>query len=330
MIIVPNLNLITQFKSDMIEYGFDTDMLGEVWSNQKEWDKKVVISTWQSLAKVDEQLSYFDGFIVDEVHSAAALVLRDTIAKMTNAQYRFGCTGTLSDDDLDDFNVRSYLGPVFKQYSAKYLKEHGYLVDCQINQILLHYNSKFKGDFHKVKDEIFKNEFRMSLIKDKLSSVKSNLILMLVNKVEDEGQYFLDYLRSFDEFKDYEIQFISGKTKKDEREYWRQEAIKNDRKIILIATYPVFQAGINIPGLDTVFFLSPTKSKIRLLQSIGRSLRLYNKNDFTKEKAYIYDFVDDQNKWFEKHSEIRERHYDNNDFNIYTEEFWEKSYKSII
>lgn len=209
LIIVPNLNLITQFKNDMIDYGFDADRIGEVWAGTKEWDKEIVISTWQSLNKYEDKLLLFDSFICDECHSVAGTVLRDMLSKMKNAVYRFGCTGTLSDDDLDDFNCRSYLGPVFKSYSAKYLKEQGYLADCQINQILLHYKKKFKGDYHEVKDEIFRNTFRLDIIRNKLLDVKSNLVLMLVNKVEDEGEFFLNYLKSFKEFDDYEIQFIS-------------------------------------------------------------------------------------------------------------------------
>jgi superfamily II DNA or RNA helicase len=138
---------------------------------------------------------------------------------MKNADFRYGCTGTLSDDEIDVMNVRSYIGPVFKEYSTKYLKERGYLVECQINQISLHYEKKFKGDFFEVKDKIFKNEFRMDVIKNCLTRINDNLALMLVNKVEDEGQYFLDYLRKFKEFDDIEIIFLSGRTKKDDREF---------------------------------------------------------------------------------------------------------------
>ena len=153
---------------------------------------------------------------------------------------------------------------------------------------------------------------------------------MLVNKVEDEGQFLLDYLNQFNDFKNCDIQFLSGKTKKDEREYWRQEAIKNNRKIRIISTYPIFQAGINIPGLSYVFFVSPAKSKIRVLQSIGRSLRLFNTDELTKKYAYIYDFIDGNNKWFGTHAEIRERHYYNEDFNISSEQIFEKDFNNIL
>lgn len=324
LIIVPNLNLITQFKDDMIDYGIDSDFIGEVWSGVKEWDKPIVISTWQSLSNYRDKLQEFDAFMVDECHGIKAAVLLDILKETSNATYRFGCTGTMPNDPLEDLNVRSYLGPIFNEYPAKYLKEQGYLAPCQINQIFLHYKKKFKGDFFEVKDLIFKNQFRMIIIKNLILSVDSNIILLLVNKVEDEGQMFLDYLKSFPEFNDREIIFLSGKTKKDEREHWRQEAIKNDRKIIIISTYPIFQAGVNIPALDNIFFLSPVKSKIRLLQSIGRALRLHDR----KEKAIIWDLIDDQNKWFEEHSIIRERYYSIEAFDITTQDFYEKDYEN--
>lgn len=330
LIMVPNLNLITQFKSDMIEYGIDENRIGEVWAKTKEWDKEIVISTWQSLSNNDDKLETFDACIVDECHGASAMVVRDLLSKLKNAEYRWACTGTLSDEEIDTLNVRSYLGPVFKEYSTKFLTDSGYLVECQVNQIILHYKNKFKGDFFKVKDEIFKNEFRMHRIKECLKSVDDNLILMLVNKVEDEGQMFLEYLRQDKDLDDVEIVFLSGKIKKDEREYWRKQAILNNKRLWIISTYPIFQAGVNIPGLSNVFFLSPTKSKIRLLQSVGRALRLYMKDDFTKEKAYIWDFIDDQNKWFEKHSEIRERHYYREGFTINSSEFNEKDFDSFF
>ena len=47
--------------------------------------------------------------------------------------------------------------------------------------------------------------------------------------------------------------------------------------------------GINIKNLHNVIFASPSKSRIRNLQSIGRVLRKGN----NKTKAVLYDIADD-------------------------------------
>lgn len=324
IVVVPNLNLITQFKNDWIDYGIPKEKLGEVWANSKEWDKDVVISTWQSLSKASEKyLNMFDSVFLDECHTSRSTVVKETLSKMENAEWRIGCTGTLPDSEIDDLNIRSYLGPVIIDYSTKKLKKAGYLAPCEIHQINLHYNKEYKGQFNDVKDEIFKNDFRLNVIKNELSKLNDWNVLLLVNKVEDEGQFLLDYLLLFDKFKDCEFVFLSGKNKKDEREYWRQECNKNERKIRLISTYPILQAGTNIPSLSKVFFVSPSKSKIRVLQSIGRTLRLFER----KDKAEIYDFIDHNNKWFVDHSEVRELNYLREDFEINSIDYYEKDHQ---
>ena len=320
IIIVPNLNLITQFKEDWIDYGIDPEYIGEVWADVKEWDKKVVVSTWQSLDNHHDKLDMFDSVFVDEVHMAKAQTINNLLSKMSNAKYRVGCTGTLPDDTLDDLNIRSYLGPVVKEYDTKFLRDNKFVAPCTINKMYINYLKKYTGDFHKAKLEIFQNPFRMNLIKDILLSIKENVSLVLVGKVEDEGKYLESYLHEFLEFENHEIVFLSGKTKKNDREKWRQKAIKNDSKLILISTYPILQAGVNIPCLSHVIFAAPYKSKIRILQSIGRTLRLHE----TKERAYIYDLIDLNNKWFSKHADVRDIHYERESFDVVEYEFYEK------
>lgn len=312
IIIVPNLNLITQFKEDWIDYGINLDFIGEVWSGTKEWNKKIVISTWQSLDNYHEKLELFDSVFVDECHMSKAQVIGELLSKMPNAQYRIGCTGTLPDEMLDELNIRSYLGPIIKEYDTKFLRENGFVAPCTIKKININYLKTYKKDFHASKLEIFQNLFRMNIIKNILISIKENVSLVLVGKVEDEGKFLESYLKKYSEFDDYEIVFLNGKISKANREKWRQKAIKNDSKLILISTYPILQAGVNIPCLTHVIFAAPYKSKIRILQSIGRTLRLHE----AKERAYIYDIVDMNNKWFTKHSEIRDLHYDRENFDI--------------
>lgn len=331
LLIVPNLNLITQFHSDLLEYGVDPDLIGEVWAKEKQWDKKLVISTWQSLQNFPTQCIKFNSVFVDEVHGFKSINAKDMLQKLSNARWRFGFTGTLPETRLDNLNVMAYLGPVFKEVSTQFLIDNGYLTPVTIKQIELNYKKawdpvipgKPRASFQDVKDAIFHNSFRLSVIKDYLTEIKDNVKILLVTKVEDEGEFLKDYLLGIEELSQQEIIFMSGKTKKEEREEIRQKAIANDHPLIIISTYPILQAGVNIPALAHVFFASPSKSKIRLLQSIGRALRL-SKN---KETAYIYDFIDMNNRFFDRQAMVREKYYDLDGFNREQYSHYEKDYK---
>jgi superfamily II DNA or RNA helicase len=56
---------------------------------------------------------------------------------------------------------------------------------------------------------------------------------------------------------------------------------------IIVASLGTFSTGINIRNLHNIIFASPSKSQIRVLQSIGRGLRKSTRN--TK----VYDIADD-------------------------------------
>jgi superfamily II DNA or RNA helicase len=357
LLIVPNKNLIVQFREDMLSYGIDPSLVGVVFSEEdKQWDRAVTISTWQSLsysnegnikgrmlrhtkeakklakkgkmaeagelkekvmalkdglfearrldAEKAERLKTYDAVAVDEVHSCDALVLSNLLKEITNAKFRIGCTGTMPDEDLSDFNVRSYIGPVLEEYSAAYLREKGYIAECRIEVINLHYKDSFKGEYNEVKDAIFRRPFRLAQIARMVEEVEAGPVLLLVGKVETEGELLREYLASRMELLDREIVFLSGKDKAKTRDSWRKRCAEPGSRVVLIATYPIFQAGVNIPNLADIIFAAPFKSKIRVLQSIGRALR-----KFYSKVARIRDIVDHNNKFFTKHGSVRLRHY---------------------
>lgn len=166
------------------------------------------------------------------------------------------------------------------------MKDRGYIAECNIHAIHLKYNKKFEGEYNKVKDEIFQMDYRLDLIQ-KITDIVDGNVLILVGKVEKEGEFFKSYM-SARNYTKKEVIFISGETKPSEREYWRKE-LSNRKNVIVIATYPVFQMGVNIPSLKNIIFAAPFKSKIRVLQSIGRSLRLHTDK---VNGAYIFDIID--------------------------------------
>lgn len=310
LVIVPTINLVTQFHSDMIEYGIPEEIIGRVYSKMKEFDKKIVISTWQTLSKNYDKLNDFDCVIADECHTSKAFTIKTILSKMTNAKFRFGFTGTMSPIKLDILNVKAYLGPIFKTFGAADLADMGYISHCRVNYINIMYDNKdrYIGEYNDVKDMIFTNTNRLHYIKEVLENLDGN-VLVLVGKVEKEGQLLKDYLDNSNNGKK-EIVFMYGDTKADEREFWRLELGKR-KNIILIATYQLFQLGINAPTLKYIMFASPFKSKIRTLQSIGRALRKHD----SKDEAVIYDIVDNV-LFLEDHGMRRRKYYVSEHFEI--------------
>lgn len=309
IIIVPTQSLVEQFYDDMVnDYGIKRSMVGRVYSKYKEWDKNIVVSTWQTLSRNHEVLDKYECIAVDETHMVKAVELSKILRK-SNAKYRYGFTGTLHSAELDNLNVKSYIGPVICDYPASQLAEWGYLAECHVNVINIDYKEEYDGAFEDVKDAIFNNEYRLNVISSIARNVDSNL-LVLVGKVEKEGKVLKEFLETANP--DKEVVFLSGKDKTEVREHWRKECgRRND--IILICTYGIYQQGINIPTLKYMLMAAPFKSKIRVLQSIGRTLRRHaNKID----GAQVFDIIDNV-KYFDRQGAIRLRYYESEAFKIH-------------
>lgn len=309
IIIVPTQSLVEQFYDDMInEYGVKRSLVGRVYQKYKDWNSKIVISTWQTLSKNEDMINKYECIIVDETHQSKAVQLGKILRK-SNARYRYGFTGTLHSSELDNLNVKSYIGPVICDYPASQLAEWGYLSKCNVNVINIDYKEDYEGAFDDVKDAIFNNEYRLNLISAIARNVNSNL-LVLVGKVEKEGKVLKEFLSESNP--DKEIVFLSGRDKTDIREHWRKECGKR-KDIVLICTYGIFQQGINIPTLKHMLMAAPFKSKIRVLQSIGRTLRRHaNKTD----GAQVFDIIDNV-KYFDRQGDIRLRYYVSEAFKIH-------------
>ena len=309
IIIVPSTSLITQFHEDLVEYGFDESIIGEVHGKRKQWDTPLTISTWQSLSRNTHRIGDYDAVIVDEVHGAKAHVLKKILANCHSANYRLGFTGTLHSSELDNWNTKSYLGPVIKEYPSGLLADEGWISKCTVNFLNIEYITEFEGSYNDVKDAVFQNEFRLKVVRELVNKLDHN-ILLLVGKVEKEGDFLKEYL--LEKGVNKEVIFLSGRDDVDKREKWRKKCVDCDN-IAMIATYGIFQQGINIPNLKYVGLIAPFKSKIRVLQSIGRALRKHSNKE--KDGALIFD-IHDHTIHFEKYGDIRLRYYDSEKFEV--------------
>lgn len=321
LIVVPTLSLVDQFIDDMEEYGMDVDKIGRVNASHKEFDKDIVVSTWQSMKNNLNELYRYNVVIIDETHSVKATKLMEILENCHNATFRIGMTGTMPTDPLENMNVRSLLGPLIIQLTGKSLADMGYISHCTIKTLKIHYNNSLddkKNDYTFVRDEVFKNTFRMGVIKEIVKNT-NNSVLILIEKVEKEGTVLEKMLS--ESFPDKKIIFISGKDKTEIREKTRKEMNISDNMVV-IATYPVFQQGINIKSLRTIVLASSTKSFIRVIQSLGRTLRKHVSKDIGG--AELYDLCD-QTKYLRDHAEKRERHYIKEGHEILEFELREKS-----
>ena len=306
LIIVPSTSLVEQFRTDMIKYGLPEKMIGRVYTGHKDWDKHIVISTWQSLKNNHNKLSQFHCVIGDECHQVKAHELKKIFSKL-KCQYRFGFTGTMPDHLTNQYNIKAFLGPILKEYPSGFLAEEGYISKCNVKVLRIPYpDGTITNSYKGIKDECFSNKRRLDLISRIVDKIEDNILILVSYIYEGEKLEKLINRRT-----NKEVVFLSGRDKTEVREEWRQKIIKSDN-IALIATYGIYQQGINIPNLKYAMLASPTKAKIRTLQSIGRTLRLHENK---KDGSVIFDIVDDV-KFLNKHGEKRIQYYEIEGFNI--------------
>ncbi|NBQ93356.1 MAG: DEAD/DEAH box helicase [Micrococcales bacterium] len=293
LIIVPTISLVTQLSKDMEDYGYDSDKyIYQIMAGvDKNPDKQIVISTWQSIYKLkDDWFDQFDVVIGDEAHQFKAKSLTTLLSKMKDCKYRFGLTGTLDGTQTHKLVLEGLFGKQFSVTTTKELMDTGRLASFKIKALLLKHseeNCKTAKNY-KYQDEIeylVSNYERNRFIRNLVISLKGNT-LVLFQLVEKHGKVLYDLISQ--SVRDREVFFVHGGIDVNQREYIRQLTEKQNNAII-IASYGTFSTGINIRNLHNIVFASPSKSKIRTLQSIGRGLRLGE----NKESAVLYDIADD-------------------------------------
>jgi superfamily II DNA or RNA helicase len=230
----------------------------------------------------------FDAIIVDEAHLAKAKSITGIMEKAPNIVYRYGFTGTLDDTQTHKLVLEGLFGQTYQVTKTKTLIDDNTLADFSIKAIVLGYSEAArklnKGkDYQDEIDWIVRNEARNKYIRNLSWNLKGNT-LILFQFVEKHGKILEPMLQK----EGKTVHFIHGGVDAEDRESVRRITESSDDNIIL-ASYGTFSTGVNIKRLDSVIFASPSKSKIRNLQSIGRVLRKGN----GKEKAILYDIVDD-------------------------------------
>ena len=320
LIIVPTTSLVEQLYKDFKDYGWSPDRnCHRIYQGHaKETNKPVIISTWQSIYNQPKKwFKQFGMIIGDEAHLFKAVSLTKILTKLEKCPYKVGMTGTLDGSKTHKLVLEGLFGVVNKVVTTTELQEKGKLAELKIYCLVLKHGKTeskhcFGMNYQEEMNYIVTSEKRNKYIRNLASNLQGNT-LCLFQYVEKHGETLYKMIK--EKAEDKKVFYVHGGVEANDREKIREITEKSDNSII-VASYGTFSTGINIRNLHNIVFSSPSKSRIRNLQSIGRGLRL--KDDGTH--ATLYDVADDLT-YNEKENytlqHFRER------INIYSEEEFE-------
>jgi len=293
LILVPTTSLVEQMYKDFEDYGWSSGTYCQkiYQGHDKKVTKDVVISTWQSIYKMPRP--YFRQFGVvfgDEAHLFKAKSLTGILTKLDTCKYRFGLTGTLDGTQTHRLVLEGLFGKAKYVVTTKELIDNKTLSSLKINCIVLKYPDE---DRQIVKEFDYGAELEYIVTKAERNTFLCNLMghcngntLCLFQFVEKHGEPLYKSIK--DKYKDRKVFFVYGGVNTDTREQIR-EIVENETDAIIVASYGTFSTGINIRNINNIVFASPSKSKIRVLQSLGRGLRLGDKS----KSLRVFDLADD-------------------------------------
>lgn len=337
LFIVPNVSLVVQAHEDFHEYNYMNRVplrIQQIFAGQKiKSNKNIVIGTYQSLIKKPkEYFEEFDAVIVDETHKAKSASIKTILQKCTNAQYKFGLSGTLpKDGTLDKLTLLSQTGPVISEVKAAFLQEEGHIAQCSVKVIEMNYatesqrtafqelaQNKYenKDVFQLEQNFVINNDARLNFISSVIARIPRNS-LVLFHRIE-HGKRLYEKLRQESNKRVY---YVDGGTDKDIREEYKKK-MEQGEEVVIVASYGTFSTGISIKKIHNIFFTESFKSEVIIRQSIGRGLRQHE----SKDRVIIVDFVDnirtqEWDNYLYKHGKARQ--------SIYKQEKFEYTIKKV-
>ncbi len=289
LLVVPTTSLVEQMYKDFEDYGWDSDSYcHRIYAGKEKTNEfPVTITTWQSVYKLER--SFFEDYNVvigDEAHLFKSKSLISIMTKLHHAKYRFGFTGTLDGTQTHKWVLEGLFGPSYKVTKTDELMKQGHLAQLDIQCIVLKHPPQKFETYNDEIEYLISHEQRNTFLKNLALDLKGNTLL-LYSRVEAHGQVLYDLINT-SKNDDRKLFFVHGGVDAEQREIVR-EITENEKNSIIVASYGTFSTGINIRNLHNVIFASPSKSRVRNLQSIGRVLR----KGTNKVKAILYDIADD-------------------------------------
>lgn len=326
LIIVPDLGLVNQTKSDFKEY--NTSFTTSKWTGKDDLDlsSNVIVSNLGILQSAKQDISWIqhiDLLIVDEVHKLRRGNKVNKILSKVTTMNRFGFTGTLPDNELDKWNIFGKIGPRLYEKMAHELRDEKYVTPAKVHVLEVNYDTPTtdiytgnnSGVFFQQEMEFIRNSNYRNKLLSTLCSKLDNNVLILVDYIE-HGENLLQVLKQVCS-KDKDIYFIQGSVETDERKTI-QNYMEKQKNVVVVAISKIFSTGINIKNLHYIVFAAGGKAKIKIVQSIGRGLRLHT----DKKELIIFDVADNL-RYGQRHVEQRLTLYDNEDIKYTFKKYYE-------
>lgn len=327
LILVPNIQLVQQTYNDFIEYGIDSKIISR-WTGNYEYEPaSIVIANNQILlSKTQDKtvLQQFNVIICDEVHKIGTAEKIAKLVKGINATYKFGFTGSLPENNFDKWTINRIFGPVIYEKLSAELRQDKFISNVRVVGLEMTYKNipeftrpsiaEPTAGYIEETEWLHTNAYRNSIMVKLLNRLDTNT-LVLVDRIV-HGEHLLEY---FKQHTDKQIYFIQGSVEVEQREQMRQ-LMEQSSNVVCIAISNIFSTGISIKNLHNIIFASIGKARIKIIQSIGRSLRLHH----TKQIATIFDIADVCLTYGYKHYEERKRLYNSEDIPLSSTKLVEK------
>lgn len=303
LVVVPTKGLVEQMYSDFNAYshknGWDAaNLCQKIYSGfPKQVESPVTISTWQSIyTQPKDWFSQFQVCIGDEAHLFRAKSMTSIMEKMDQTPYKIGTTGSLDNKKVHHLVLQGLFGSIHKVTTTSTLQKKGQLAKLKINALILKHNDEHRQLLARAKyqeeiDFLVQHEKRNKFITNLAASCKGNT-LVLFQYVAKQGKPLHAMIQ--EKCPDRNVHLVYGDVSATDREEIRHK-VQSDDSAVIVASYQTTSTGVNIPSISNIIFASPSKSVIRVLQSVGRGLRL-NTN---KSHCNLFDLNDDLHwkKW---------------------------------
>lgn len=328
LVIVPTTQLVDQMYSDFEDYSSHDDSFSvsdwchRIYAGQAKVNvhERIFISTWQSIYKLPKTwFGQFGVIIGDEAHTFTSDSLVTSMDKAINAKYRIGTTGTLDGTKTHELVLQGVFGPIYRVTTTKKLQDEDTLAQLEISMVELEYPEETRELFQKVKyaheiDWLVRNDQRNRFIKNLALTQQGNTLIMF-QFVQKHGKVLYELIRQAVP-EGRKVFFVAGEVDKADREAIRK-IVETEKDAIIIASLGVFSTGVNIRNLHNIIFASPSKSQIKILQSIGRGLRKSDNGWATR----LIDIVDNlvyekRENYAFRHGRERRRIYQSEQFNV--------------
>lgn len=327
LVLVPNIQLVQQTFGDFIEYGIHESNISRWTGNHEYQSTSIVIANNQILLSKIQNTSVLDRFniiICDEVHKIGTAEKITNLVKKLPAIHKFGFTGSLPENKFDRWTINKIFGPIIYEKHSTELRQENFISNVRVVSLLIEYKTvpEFTrptmanpsvGYFEEL-EWIQTNNYRNTVLGRLASKLDTNTLVLV-----DRIQYGEILLNHFKENTTKQVYFIQGSVAVEEREQVKQLMESSDN-VICIAMSNIFSTGISIKNLHNVIFASIGKARIKIIQSIGRSLRLHH----TKSIATIFDIVDDNLKYGHQHYQERKNIYKDENIPVITNKLVEK------